>query len=82
MLARGLSWKDLINLERWWHGPEWLTFQENNWPQVNELKYVSTDKEIESEYKSKVIVSSAIVREKIIDIGSFSNLKKLLRVTV
>ncbi|XP_055944606.1 uncharacterized protein LOC129975568 [Argiope bruennichi] len=81
MLTRGISSKDLIASESWWHGPEWLRNAENLWPKAKGFQYDSKEPEIASEFKSGVIINTAIVQEKIIDPEKFSCLLKLLRVT-
>ncbi|XP_055928674.1 uncharacterized protein LOC129959809 [Argiope bruennichi] len=81
MLTRGISSKDLITSESWWHGPEWLRNAENLWPKAKGFQYDSKEPEIASEFKSGVIINTAIVQEKIIDPEKFSCLLKLLRVT-
>ncbi|GBN71528.1 hypothetical protein AVEN_112953-1 [Araneus ventricosus] len=81
LLTRGLSSRDLITFIKWWHGPEWLRDAENLWPKVKEFENELVNSEVTSEYKSCVIVSSAIVQEKILDPGKFSCLRNLLRVT-
>ena len=30
--SRGISVNELINSKTWWHGPQWLSQQPNNWP--------------------------------------------------
>ena len=42
LLTRDLSCKDLINLERCWHRPEWLTFSGNNWSNTEQF-WVKTE---------------------------------------
>ncbi|XP_055924489.1 uncharacterized protein LOC129956586 [Argiope bruennichi] len=81
MLTRGISSKDLITSESWWHGPEWLRNAENLWPKAKGFQHDSIEPEIASEFKSGVIINTAIVQEKIIDPEKFSCLLKLLRVT-
>ncbi|GBM23688.1 hypothetical protein AVEN_187976-1 [Araneus ventricosus] len=81
LLTRGLASRDLITFIKWWHGPEWLRGAENLWPKVKEFENELVNSEVTSEYKSCVIVSSAIVQEKILDPGKFSCLRNLLRVT-
>ncbi|XP_055941720.1 uncharacterized protein LOC129971768 [Argiope bruennichi] len=81
MLTRGISSKDLITSESWWHGPEWLRNAENLWPKAKRFQYDSKEPEIAFEFKSGVIINTAIVQEKIIDPEKFSCLLKLLRVT-
>ncbi|GBM13210.1 hypothetical protein AVEN_187982-1 [Araneus ventricosus] len=54
---------------------------ENLWPKVKEFENELVNSEVTSEYKSCVIVCSAIVQEKILDPGKFSCLRNLLRVT-
>ncbi|GBO18374.1 hypothetical protein AVEN_130645-1 [Araneus ventricosus] len=81
LLTRGLASRDLITFIKWWHSPEWLRDAENLWPKVKEFENELVNSEVTSEYKSCVIVSSAIVQEKILDPGKFSCLRNLLRVT-
>ncbi|GBM30585.1 hypothetical protein AVEN_27619-1 [Araneus ventricosus] len=81
VLTRGLASRDLITFIKWWHGPEWLRDAENLWPKVKEFENELVNSEVTSEYKSCVIVSSAIVQEKILYPGKFSCLRNLLRVT-
>ncbi|GBM64459.1 hypothetical protein AVEN_194222-1 [Araneus ventricosus] len=81
LLTRGLASRDLITFIKWWHGPEWLRDAENLWPKVKEFENELVNSEVISEYKSCVIVSSAIVQEKVLDPGKFSCLRNLLRVT-
>ncbi|XP_055932972.1 uncharacterized protein LOC129962995 [Argiope bruennichi] len=81
MLTRGISSKDLITSESWWHGPEWLRNVENLWPKEKGFQHGSIEPEIASEFKSGVIINTTIVQEKIIDPETFSCLLKLLRVT-
>ncbi|GFS70820.1 integrase_H2C2 domain-containing protein [Nephila pilipes] len=73
--------KDLIVSEKWWHGPEWLKDPEDLWPKEKILEHKSVNSEVTSEYKSYIIVSSAIIQEKILDPNKFSCLFKMLRVT-
>ncbi|GFW49835.1 integrase catalytic domain-containing protein [Trichonephila clavipes] len=32
LLTRGVTSKELVNSEKWWHGPDWLKDSENLWP--------------------------------------------------
>ncbi|GBM14578.1 hypothetical protein AVEN_34987-1 [Araneus ventricosus] len=75
LLTRGLASRDLITFIKW------LRDAENLWPKEKEFENELVNSEVTSEYKSCVIVSSAIVQEKILDPGKFSCLRNLLRVT-
>lgn len=81
LLTRGLSSKELITSDRWWHGPEWLPEPEHNWPKIGTCTNDSVDKNVESERKSRVLVHSTILQEQIINPNRFSDFKRLLRVT-
>ncbi|GFS58667.1 integrase_H2C2 domain-containing protein, partial [Nephila pilipes] len=79
--TRGFASKDLIVSEKWWHGPEWLKDPEDLWSKEKISEHKSVNSEVTSEYKSCIIVSSAIIQEKILDPNKFSCLFKMLRVT-
>ncbi|GFT12480.1 integrase_H2C2 domain-containing protein [Nephila pilipes] len=81
VMAAGIASKDLIVSEKWWHGPEWLKDPEDLWPKEKISEHKSVNSEVTSEYKSCIIVSSAIIQEKILDPNKFSCLFKMLRVT-
>ncbi|GFY46187.1 integrase catalytic domain-containing protein [Trichonephila inaurata madagascariensis] len=78
LLTRGLSSKELINSEKWWHGPAWLKDSENIWPKLEGFE--SMDSET-VELKSSLIVNLTITHERIIDPDKYSSLLKLLRIT-
>ncbi|GFT64162.1 integrase catalytic domain-containing protein [Trichonephila clavipes] len=78
LLTRGLASKELINSEKWWHGPEWLKDSENLWPKLEGFE--SMDSET-VELKSSLIVNLTITHERIIDPDKYSSLLKLLRIT-
>ena len=80
-LTRGLSCKDLIKSERRWHGSEWLNFPENDWPQINELNTTKLTKKLNLTVNQRLSLAQLLFVRKIIDLDSFRNLRKLLRVT-
>ncbi|GFU32840.1 integrase catalytic domain-containing protein [Trichonephila clavipes] len=78
LLTRGLTSKELINSEKWWHGPEWLKDSENLWPKLEGFE--SLDSET-VEFKSSLIANLTITHERIIDPDKYSSLINLLRIT-
>ncbi|GFW21298.1 integrase catalytic domain-containing protein [Trichonephila clavipes] len=78
LLTRGLTSKELINSEKWWHGPEWLKYSENLWPKLEGFE--SLESEI-VELKSSLIVNLTITHNIIINPDKYSSLLKLLRIT-
>ncbi|GFX85830.1 integrase catalytic domain-containing protein [Trichonephila clavipes] len=78
LLTRGLTSKELIISEKWWHGPEWLKDSENLWPKLERLE--SMDSET-VELKSSLFINLPITHERIIDPDKYSSLLKLLRIT-
>ncbi|GFS70748.1 integrase catalytic domain-containing protein [Nephila pilipes] len=81
LLTRGFASKDLIVSDKWWHGPEWLKDPEDLWPKEKKSEYKSVNSEVRCEYKSCIIVSSAIIQEKFLDSNKFSCLFKMFRMT-
>ncbi|GFQ92220.1 integrase catalytic domain-containing protein [Trichonephila clavata] len=75
---RGITSSELINCEKWWHGPEWLKDSENLWPNLEGFESIDSET---VELKSSLIVNLTITHEKIIDPDKYSSLLKLLRVT-
>ncbi|GFU45184.1 integrase catalytic domain-containing protein [Trichonephila clavipes] len=78
LLTRGLISKELINSEKWWHGPEWLKDSETLWPKLEGFE--SMDSET-VELKSSLIGNLTITHERIIEPDKCSSLLKLLRIT-
>ncbi|GFT85138.1 DUF1758 domain-containing protein [Trichonephila clavipes] len=78
LLTRGLTSNELINSEKWWHGPEWLKDSENLWSKLEGFE--SLDSET-VELKSSLTVNLTITHERIIDPDKYSSLLKLLRIT-
>lgn len=94
--SRGTSTRELTDNRMWWHGPDWLTQPQQNWP---EWIAASTDRqkaeiqaEVESEYKNtkvmfeaKLIAGEGSPESKEapfgMDIKRFSSFTKLCRVT-
>ncbi|GFY78150.1 integrase catalytic domain-containing protein [Trichonephila inaurata madagascariensis] len=62
LLTRGLSSKELINSEKWWHGPAWLKDSENIWPELEGFE--SMDSET-VELKRKDIVKGPLAAEEL-----------------
>ncbi|GFQ98507.1 integrase catalytic domain-containing protein [Trichonephila clavata] len=78
LLTRGITSRELINHEKWWHGPEWLKDSENLWDNLEVFESIDSET---VELKSSLIVNLTITHEKIIDPDKYSSLLKLLRVT-
>ncbi|GFT05461.1 integrase catalytic domain-containing protein [Trichonephila clavipes] len=78
LLTRGLTNKEHINSEKWWHGPEWLKDSESLWPKLEGFE--SMDSET-VELKSSLIVNLTITYERVIDPDKYSSLLKPLRIT-
>ncbi|GFR25633.1 integrase catalytic domain-containing protein [Trichonephila clavata] len=78
LLTRGITSRELINHEKWWHDPEWLKDSENLWPNLEGFESIDSET---VELKSSLIVNLTITHEKFIDPDKYSSLLKLLRVT-
>nr|GBM70276.1 hypothetical protein AVEN_62568-1 [Araneus ventricosus] len=79
-ITRGLSIKNLVNDQVWWHGPPWLIQQDTSCVS----SYDDNDPDplsIASEERIITLAASAESVEPVLDIQKFSNLHKLLRVT-
>ncbi|GBM38557.1 hypothetical protein AVEN_110218-1 [Araneus ventricosus] len=79
-ITRGLSIKNLVNDQVWWHGPPWLIQQNTSCAS----SYDDSDPDplsIASEERISTLATSAESVEPVLDIQKFSNLHKLLRVT-
>ncbi|GBN74693.1 hypothetical protein AVEN_206945-1, partial [Araneus ventricosus] len=79
-ITRGLSVKNLVNDQVWWHGPPWLIQQDTSC--VSSYDHSDPDPlSIASEERIITLATSAESVEPVLDIQKFSNLHKLLRVT-
>ena len=80
--SRGVTIRQLIKSDLWWEGPKWLRKQEDDWPKT----MILTESEDVKEDQKKCNVLSVMAEKQprlseIIDLGRFSALSKLLRVT-
>lgn len=62
LATRGLTPSELKDNKLWWHGPEWLILDENNWPiSVTEFQTSSEEKRSQSMFaKSSEIADSSL----------------------
>ncbi|GBM87468.1 hypothetical protein AVEN_9565-1 [Araneus ventricosus] len=79
-ITRGLSIKNLVNDQVWWHGPPWL-IQQNTFCVSSYDDSGPDTLSIASEERIINLAASAESVEPVLDIQKFSNLHKLLRVT-
>ncbi|KAL9955907.1 hypothetical protein ACROYT_G037306 [Oculina patagonica] len=88
--SRGLSAKELSDSNTWWNGPSFLYRPETEWPEISQTEPLN--EEILQEAVKNVpdvthlLVTTACDKlnpkvDQIIDIGRFSNVTKLFRVT-
>ncbi|XP_018359071.1 PREDICTED: uncharacterized protein LOC108758564 [Trachymyrmex cornetzi] len=75
LLSRGISTKELRDNRLWWHGPQWLTQPEEEWPSQK------TDKLEETPELRREVVLTAIADNHISEIlKKYSSISKLKRV--
>ncbi|XP_018371197.1 PREDICTED: uncharacterized protein LOC108766413, partial [Trachymyrmex cornetzi] len=75
LLSRGISTKELRDNRLWWHGPQWLTQPEEEWPSQR------TDKLEETPELRREVVLTAIADNHISEIlKKYSSISKLKRV--
>ncbi|XP_031638945.1 uncharacterized protein LOC116351048 [Contarinia nasturtii] len=91
LISRGISVKEIIKNELWWHGPAWLREKQENWPKPLDFRAITMPPECNIELK----VHSISVQRNDLQIGSktpsgvkivklinyTNNLSKLLRIT-
>ena len=66
--TRGLSSDELINQKIWWHGPEWLSLDMDDWPHWN-APIVNDEDDIEDDQNNKknvIFEMSGIAQEEIV----------------
>ena len=91
MPSRGLSGNELCNSESWWNGPQFLQLSEDDWPIMTlfdsceeaQLEIMKTP--VSHSFVTSVTMASNLgypTLDEVIDCKRFSNLNKLLRVTV
>lgn len=74
ILSRGLTPEKIINCERWWKGPQWLSLDESNWPIRNFERVDLPD------IKSNLKVYVTVEAEQKFDFERFSSFDKMKRV--
>ena len=89
--SRGLSAKELSSSNAWWNGPSFLYRSENEWPETSQSEQVNEEQILEEAVKNVPDVTHSLITtacgkfnlkvDKIIDIGRFSDVTKLIRVT-
>ena len=98
--SRGIRSIELKNSKLWWHGPNWLTQSNQEWPEwqhdLSEKQKQEAQSQTETEYRksqimyeAKLVAGEGPIGDRIvksttpfgIDIGRFSSLIRLLRVT-
>ena len=82
--SRGMNARDLKCSNLWWEGPNWLKKERSAWPSSAKLE--DTEDVSKEERKVNVMVTNAKMDDhpsigQVVDIGRFSTLGKLLRVT-
>ncbi|XP_064473912.1 uncharacterized protein LOC135388341 [Ornithodoros turicata] len=78
LLTRGTSPKKLLQSKLWWKGPSWLAQSDDKWPspEVNEMTRTHVHKE---QVVLQTIAPSC--SDPVMDLGRFSNVNNLHRVT-
>ena len=73
--TRGLLADELINLDLWWNGPNWLNQESSNWPRSKPVPDASTPEQ----RKQFIAVNTVVKGSDLIDIPRFSSYNRLLR---
>ena len=84
LLTRGLSFKEFVKrLSFWQHGPEWLPFFQDSWPDYSLgcLSEASKRLVAPSSSYATFLVGSEESTEPLIDVNRYSSFRKALRVT-
>lgn len=75
ILSRGSGPDDLVNCKMWWHGPDWLSKDEQFWPKA---AFVVVQ-DIPELRKRDNMSFNTIIYSSVIDFSRFSNLSRLKR---
>ncbi|XP_050543053.1 uncharacterized protein LOC126906529 [Daktulosphaira vitifoliae] len=78
IISRGSEARQLVQNERWWSGPEWLSKGEDEWP-INSDSLILNNKELEVEAKGVQALSS-IARSEFSLLTRCSSLNKIWRI--
>lgn len=73
LISRGMQADELVNNKLWWHGPQWLTEPEKQWPPPVEITQLKQPNEVRTELKVQV----ASVQSKELEIFVHNHTKKV-----
>ncbi|KAL9973727.1 hypothetical protein ACROYT_G020217 [Oculina patagonica] len=80
--SRGTSASELKQNVLWWQGPAWLTESEESWPSERSVSPTTQGREEERTTRILVARSDLVVGiDKVIEIGKYSCIRMVLRVT-
>ena len=82
--SRGLMAVELNGNELWWRGPAWLIKAESSWPAERSILPTNESKEEEKKTTVNILATNANALqgiEYLIEIGKFSSIRRLFRVT-